>query len=75
MNRLTRKAGADHQIRIAALAISLQWVTGHARPEEQQIVEVRDSPLRSEAAYVVQTLARGALDLGNHIPIKTRRFA
>jgi hypothetical protein len=39
------------------------------------VVEVRDPPLRSEAADVVDALARGALDLGDRVAVEQRGLA
>src|ERR1700712_5367313 len=64
-----RVARADRDRRVAALAVALERVAGHARAQEQQIVEVGESSLGAEAADVVDALARGPLDLGDDIAV------
>ena len=65
LERLRRVARAERDVRRAPLAIPLERVARDARAEDEQVVEVRQPPLRAEAADVVDPLARGALDLGN----------
>ena len=75
MDRLAREAAADHHVGVAALPVALERVAGDARAEEQQVVEVRHPALGAEAADVVDPLARGALDLGDHVAVERRRLA
>ena len=69
------KRVAEHDVRVAALAVALERVARDARAEEEQVVEVRQPPLRAEAADVVDPLARGALDLGDHVAVEEVRLA
>src|SRR5665213_2647144 len=69
LDRLLREPRADHDVGAAALAVALERVAGDARAEQEQVVAVRQAPLRAEAADVVDALARGALDLGDHVPV------
>ena len=75
LERLLRVARPERDVRVAALAVALERVAGDARAEEEEIVEVRQLPLRAEAADVVDALARGPLDLGDHVAVEERRLA
>jgi hypothetical protein len=57
---------AEHDVGAAALAVALERIAGDAGAEEEQVVEVGEPPLGAEAADVVDALAGGALDLGDH---------
>ena len=72
VERLLGVAGAERDVRVAALAVALERVARHARAEEQQVVEVRHRALGAEAADVVDPLARGALDLVDHVAVEDR---
>ena len=75
MERLLRVAVAEHDVRVAALAIALERVARHARPEEYEVVEMRHVPLGAEAANVVDPLARRALDLVDRVAVEEGRLA
>ncbi len=75
VERLRRVPVAQHDIGVAALAVALERVARHARPEEEQVVEVRHAALGPEAADVVDALARGALDLVDRVAVEQRRLA
>jgi hypothetical protein len=75
VERLLRKARAERDIRVAALAVALQRVARHAGPQEQQVVEVRHAALGAEAADVVDALAGGPLDLVDHVAVEDRALA
>src|SRR5262249_55665233 len=75
LERLAREPRAEDDIGAAALAVTLERVARDARAEQEQLVEVRDAALRSEAADVVNALARGALDLRDHVAIEEVRLA
>jgi hypothetical protein len=64
------EARAEDDVRPARLPVTLQRVARHARAEEQEVVEVRDAPLGASAADVVDAVARGALDLGDRVPVE-----
>ena len=64
-----------HDIGAAALAIALQRITRHRRAQEKQIVEMRQLSLRAKATDVVDAGRRGALYLGDAVPIERRRLA
>ena len=68
-------ARAEHDVGVAALAVALERVARDARAEQQQVVEVRQPPLRAEAADVVDALARRALDLGDRRAVEEVRLA
>ncbi len=70
MQRLLGVAGAEHDVRVAALAVALERVARDARAEHQQVVEVGEAALGAEPADVVDALARGALDLGDRVTIE-----
>ena len=46
-----------------------------SRSEEEEVVEVRQAPLRAEAADVVDALPRGTLDLGDRRAVEEVRLA
>ena len=69
------KPRAERDVRVAALAVALERVARDARAEEEQVVEVRHLALGAEAADVVDPLARGPLDLGDHVAVEERRLA
>ena len=75
LERLLREARSEHDVGAAALAVALERVTRHAGAEEEQVVEVRQPPLRAEAADVVDPLARRALDLGDDVAVVQVRLA
>ena len=60
---------SEHDVGVAALAVALERVARHARTQEEQVVEVRQPPLGTEAADVVDALARSALDLGDDVTV------
>jgi hypothetical protein len=66
---------AEDDVGPARLPVALQRVARHARAEEQEVVEVRDAPLGASAADVVDAVARGALDLGDRVPVEGGGFA
>ena len=66
---------AEHDVGIAALAITLERVARDARSEEEQVVEVGYRSLGAEAANVVDALARGPLDLRDGEPVVERGLA
>ena len=66
LERLSREAGAERDVRVAPLPVALERIAGDAGAEEEQVVEVGHVSLGAEAADVVDALARGALDLGDH---------
>jgi hypothetical protein len=59
----------------AALAVALERVARDARAEEEQVVEVRQPPLRAETADVVDALTGRALDLGDRRSVEQVRLA
>ena len=65
----------EHDVGRAALAVALERVAGDRRAEEEEVVEVRQPPLRAEAADVVDALARGTLDLGDRRAVEEVRLA
>ena len=75
LERLLRVARAERDVRVATLAVALERIAGDARAEEEQVVEVRHVTLRAEAADVVDALARGPLDLGDHVAVEESRLA
>ena len=75
MERLLGEPRAQGDVGVAALSVSLQRIAREARAEEEQVVEVRHAPLGAEAADVVDALARGALDLGDHRAVEEIRLA
>ena len=75
LERLLGEAGAERDVRGAALAVALERVAGDARAEEEQVVEVRHAALRAEAADVVDALPRRALDLGDDVAVVEVRLA
>ena len=75
LERALGVARAEHDVRVAALAIALERIARHARPEQQEVVEVGEAALGAEAADVVDALARGALDLGDDLAAEERRLA
>ena len=72
LDRLRGKAGADRDVGRAPFPIALERIAGDRGAEEHQIVEGRQPPFGAEAPDVVQALARGALDLGDHALWETR---
>jgi hypothetical protein len=75
LERPLREARPEGHVRVAALAVALERVARDARTEEEQVVEVGYPALGAEAADVVDPLARGALDLGDHRPVEEVRLA
>ena len=75
LERLLGEARAEHDVGRAPLAVALERVAGDRRAEEEEIVEVRQAPLRAEPADVVDPLARGALDLGDDGAVEEVRLA
>src|SRR6185295_10793808 len=69
LDRLARKARAEDDIRAAALAVALERIARNARAEEQQVIEVRQPALGTEAADVVDALTRRTLDLRDHVAV------
>src|SRR5262249_28998822 len=49
VDRLCREPGAEGDVGGAALPVALERVSRDARPEEEEVVEVRDTPLGAEA--------------------------
>jgi hypothetical protein len=70
-----RKACPEDDVGRAALAVALERVARDRRAEEEQVVEVRQAPLRPEAADVVDPLGRGALDLRDRRTVEEVRLA
>ena len=68
-------AVAEHDVGVAALAVALERIARDARAEEEQVVEVRQPALGAPAPDVVDALARGALDLGDHVAVEGGRLA
>ena len=75
LERALGVAVAEHDVRVAALAIALQRVARDARAQQQEVVEVGEAALGAEAADVVDAFARGALDLGDDLAAEERRLA
>src|SRR6266849_5224064 len=75
LDRLAREPRAEDNVRRALLAIALERVARDAGAEQEQVVEVRQAPLRAEAADVVDALARCALDLGDDCAVIEKRLA
>ena len=75
LERLLGEAGSKRHVGVAALAVALERIAGDAGAEEEQIVEVRQMPLRPEAADVVDALACGALDLRDDSAVEEIRLA
>src|SRR4029077_7274088 len=75
LERSAREARAEHDVGAASLAIALERVARDTRAEEEQVVEVRQTPLGAEAADVVDTLACRALDLGDDVAVVEVRLA
>ena len=65
LERLPCEPRPEDDVRVAPLPVALERVPGDARAQEEQVVEVREAPLRAEAADVVDPFAGGALDLGD----------
>src|SRR5262249_47950486 len=74
MDRLLGEARSERHVRGAALAVALERVAGHARPEEEQVVEVRNAALGAEAADVVDPLARHPVDLVDCVAVEEGRL-
>jgi hypothetical protein len=70
-----RETRAEDDVGRAAFAITLERVAGDARAEEEEVVEMRKATLGAEAADVVDTLARGPLDLSDDRAIEEVRLA
>jgi hypothetical protein len=69
-------APAKEALGRGATAMGTATTTGDGgMTEEEQIVEVRQAPLRAEPTDVVDALARGALDLGDRVAVERRRLA
>src|SRR5439155_3731263 len=75
LERPLGEAGPQDDVGAAALAVALERVSRDAGAEEEQVVEVRQAPLGAEAADVVDPLARGALNLRDHVAIEEVRLA
>ena len=75
LERPLREAGAEDDVGVAALAITLERVARDAGAQQQQIVEVRDLPLRAAAPDVVDAGSRGALDLVDREAVERRGLA
>ena len=75
LDRLAREPRAENDVGRALLAVALERVARDARAEQQEIVEVRQPPLRAEAPDVVDALSCSALDLGDHGTVVEERLA
>src|SRR3954463_9739827 len=67
--------GAQRDVGVAAFAVALERIAGHGRAEKEQVVEVRNRALGAEATDVVDPLARGPLDLVDHVAVEDRALA
>ena len=68
-------AGAENDVGVAALAVPLQRVAGHAGAEEQQVVEVGQRAFGAPSADVVDAGLGGALDAGDGGAVEGRGLA
>ena len=75
LDRLLGKARAERDARVAALAIALEGIARHARSEEQQVIEVRQLALGTEATDVVDALAGCSSNLLDRVAIEDVRLA
>ena len=75
LERLLREPRAEDDVGRAPLAVALERIAGDGRAEEEEVVEVREPPLRAEAADVVDALGRRALDLGDDRAVEEVRLA
>src|SRR5207247_3842711 len=75
LERSLREAGAEDDVRAAALAVALERVARDAGAKKEQVVEVRQMALGPEASDVVDPLARSALDLRDHVAVVQVRLA
>ena len=75
LQRLLRKAIAEHDFRPAFLAISFQRIPRHRCAEKKKIVEIRKPPLRPAAADIIDTRCSRTPDFGQRVVIEGRRRA
>ena len=75
LERLLREPRAEDDVGRAPLAVALERVAGDGCAEEEEVVEVREPPLRAEPADVVDALGGCALDLGDDGPVEEVRLA
>ena len=70
LDRLLRVARAEHDIGAAALAIAFERIARDRCAEEEQIVEVRQLPLRAGAADVIDAGDRRAADFRQRVVVE-----
>ena len=75
MHRALGPLLADHHVGAARLAVSLQRVARHRRPQEHQVVEGGQPALGSPAADAVDAGIGSPADLGDHVAIERVRLA
>ena len=74
LDRFGRKARADRHVGRACLAVALERVARDRGAEQHEVIEGRQPPFGAEAPDLVQALAGGALDLGDHAFGEARRL-
>ena len=72
LDRLLRVARAEHDVGAAALAVAFERIARDRRAEEQEVVEMRQLPLRAGAADVVDAGGRGAPDFRQRVVVEGR---
>ena len=75
LDGLLREARAEHDVRAALLAISFERIAADRGAEKQQIIEVRQFPLRAEATNVIDTRRSGAVNFRDSRTVECRGLA
>src|ERR1700751_3495004 len=74
MNRFCGVQCTEQNICPTSFPISFQRITRHAGSQENEIIEVRQSPFRTPTSNIVKTGFRSTLDFVNYMTSEDCRF-